>query len=60
MITQKFYLFNKASCITATLTHGEQFTNKVSFLRVLNQANLKDGDKERIWHSLQQITLKRH
>ncbi|MBG6245562.1 chorismate mutase [Candidatus Symbiopectobacterium sp. 'North America'] len=48
------------SCITATLTQGEQFTDKVAFLRVLDQANLKNSDKERIWHSLQQITLKRH
>ncbi|MCW2475249.1 MULTISPECIES: chorismate mutase [unclassified Symbiopectobacterium] len=46
------------SCINATLLQGERFTNKTAFLRVLDQANLKESDKARIWYSLQQITLK--
>lgn len=38
--------------VSAKLTKGDQFTDKTAFIKVLDQAHLKGGDKERLWYSL--------
>lgn len=45
--------------ITASLTRGDVLTDKTDFIKVLDQAHLKSGDKERLWYSFKQITLKK-
>ncbi len=45
--------------VNVKLSTGAQFTDKTAFMKRLNQTHLKDSDKERLWHSLKQITLKK-
>lgn len=45
--------------ISAKLTKGGQFTDKADFMKRVDQTNLKDSDKERLWESLKKITLKK-
>lgn len=44
--------------ISTKLTKGHLFTDKIAFIKVLYQTHLKDSDKERLWSSMKQITLK--
>ncbi|WP_168416075.1 chorismate mutase [Erwinia amylovora] len=43
--------------ISQRLSKGERFTDKTAFMQGLEQTNLKDIDKTRLWQALQQITL---
>ena len=43
--------------VSQTLSHNKQFTDRAAFMKAVEQVNLKDGDKERLWQSLRQITL---
>ncbi|AOM40896.1 chorismate mutase [Xenorhabdus hominickii] len=45
--------------VSTRLTKGDLFTDKTAFTKVLDQTHLKDGDKERLWSSMKQITLKK-
>lgn len=45
--------------VSTKLAMDYQFTDKTSFMKRLDQTNLKDSDKERLWNSLKQITLKK-
>ncbi|KEY59886.1 chorismate mutase [Serratia sp. DD3] len=45
--------------ISSQLTKGQPFTDPTAFMSVLDQAQLKQGDKERLWYALKQITLKK-
>ena len=45
--------------VSVKLSTGAQFTDKAVFMKKLNQTHLKDSDKERLWYSLKQITLKK-
>ena len=45
--------------VSVKLSTGAQFTDKTAFMKRLNHTYLKDSDKELLWHSLQQITLKK-
>lgn len=44
--------------VNQTLTQDVQFTDQAAFMKTVEQTNLKDGDKERLWQSLKQIMLK--
>lgn len=44
--------------ISQTLTQDGQFTDRAAFMKTVEQVNLKDSDKERLWQSLRQIMLK--
>lgn len=43
--------------VSTRLTKGDLLTDKTAFIKELNQAHLKDSDKERLWSSIKQITL---
>lgn len=43
--------------ISDTLMKGESFAGKDDFLNALNQINLHNDDKERLWYSMKEITL---
>lgn len=45
------------TAISARLTEGDLFTDKNAFMNTLQQTHLKDSDKQRLWDSLQQVTL---
>ncbi|XBS71692.1 chorismate mutase [Acerihabitans sp. KWT182] len=45
--------------ISIKLTQGEVVTDKKAFMQALNQTYLIDADKERLWYSLEKITLKK-
>ncbi|MBS0883499.1 chorismate mutase [Pantoea sp. JGM49] len=47
------------SGIRAQLAQGKPFTDKAAFLHTLDQANLEQGDKTRLWEALQKISLKK-
>ncbi|CAJ0995199.1 Secreted chorismate mutase [Sodalis praecaptivus] len=38
--------------ISARLTQGQTFTDQQAFMHALEQTNLNDGDKQRLWDSL--------
>lgn len=44
--------------INQTLSQDGQFTDRAAFMKTLEQVNLKDNDKQRLWQSLKQIRLK--
>lgn len=44
--------------VNQTLTQDGQFTDHAAFMKTVEQVNLKDSDKERLWQSLRQIMLK--
>ncbi|WP_392420841.1 chorismate mutase [Edwardsiella piscicida] len=46
--------------IRTKLTAGAPLTDKAAFMKRLNQTNLRHSDKERLWRSLKQITLKKY
>ncbi|WP_297197201.1 chorismate mutase [uncultured Pluralibacter sp.] len=43
--------------VSRKLSKGELFIDKTNFIKKLDQAHLEDSDKERLWHTLKQITL---
>lgn len=43
--------------ISTKLKNGYLFSDKISFMKALDQAKLKDSDKEGLWNSLEKITL---
>lgn len=43
--------------ISQRLTWGDLFTDKTAFMQGLDQTNLKQSDKTRLWKALQQITV---
>ncbi|CDH24414.1 chorismate mutase [Xenorhabdus bovienii] len=45
--------------VSTRLTKGDLFTDKTAFTKVLDQTHLKNGDKERLWSLMKQITLKK-
>lgn len=45
--------------VSTKLAKGDVLTDQTSFIKALDQAHLNNGDKERLWSSLQQITLKK-
>lgn len=45
--------------VSTKLAMDYRFTDKTAFMKRLDQAHLKDSDKERLWYSLKQITLKK-
>ncbi|MGX5024760.1 chorismate mutase [Enterobacter sp. UPMP2060] len=45
--------------ISKKLTIGIQFNDKSSFMKELDQEHLKSSDKERLWNSLRNISLKK-
>lgn len=45
--------------VSSKLSKGEIFIDKTSFIQQLDQTHLKDSDKECLWYSLKQITLKK-
>ncbi len=47
------------SGIRGQLAEGKPFIDKAAFLHTLNQANLEQGDKTRLWEALQKISLKK-
>ncbi|BCM44840.1 chorismate mutase [Escherichia coli] len=50
---------NILSDISTKLATGYRFTDKTAFMKSVDQTHLKDSDKERLWDSLRQITLKK-
>ncbi len=47
------------SGIRAQLAQGKPFIDKAAFLHTLDQTNLEQGDKTRLWEALQKISLKK-
>ncbi|ECD0769160.1 chorismate mutase [Salmonella enterica] len=45
--------------ISTKLAMDYRFTDKTAFMKRLDQTHLKNSDKERLWNSLKQITLKK-
>lgn len=45
--------------VSTQLAKDYRFTDKTAFMKKLDQTHLKDSDKERLWSSLKQITLKK-
>lgn len=45
--------------ISAKLAEGGKFIDKAEFIKSVDQAQLKNSDKERLWDSLQKITLRK-
>jgi chorismate mutase len=45
--------------ISAALKEGTPFTEQTAFMRTLQQRNLSDSDKQRLWDALQRVTLQK-
>lgn len=45
--------------ISTKLARNYQFTDKTAFMKRLDQTHLNDSDKECMWYSLKQISLKK-
>jgi chorismate mutase len=60
-VREKISDLNKAilSEVSRKLKMGDVFTDKTTFMKKLGQKHLNDSDKERLWYSLQKITLKK-
>ncbi|EKK4045262.1 chorismate mutase [Cronobacter malonaticus] len=61
LVRAKISLINTSilASISAKLAEGGKFIDKAEFTKAVEQAQLKNSDKERLWGSLQKITLKK-